>query len=55
QAEAEIRNQGVSADQDSTDIDSAGGVSAGSTSAGSDPAGGILLIVFHLLVVMNLL
>ncbi|GJV90752.1 putative ribonuclease H-like domain-containing protein [Tanacetum coccineum] len=35
QAEAEIRNQGVSADRDP-----AGGVSAGSASAGSDPAGG---------------
>ncbi|GJT97024.1 putative ribonuclease H-like domain-containing protein [Tanacetum coccineum] len=41
QAEAEIRNQGVSADRDSAGIDSAGGVSAGSTSPGSDPAGGI--------------
>ncbi|GJX05726.1 putative ribonuclease H-like domain-containing protein [Tanacetum coccineum] len=40
QAEAEIRNQGVSADRDPAGIDSAGGVSAGSTSAGSDPAGG---------------
>ncbi|GKC05418.1 hypothetical protein Tco_0997028 [Tanacetum coccineum] len=39
QAEAEIRNQGVSADRDPVGIDSAGGVSAGSTSAGSDPAG----------------
>ncbi|GKB50099.1 putative ribonuclease H-like domain-containing protein [Tanacetum coccineum] len=39
QAEAEIRNQGVSADRDSAGIGSAGGVSAGSTSAGSDPAG----------------
>ncbi|GKG47585.1 hypothetical protein Tco_0507070, partial [Tanacetum coccineum] len=54
QAEAEIRNQGVSADRDpagidsasgvSADrdpagIDSASGVSAGSTFAGSDPAG----------------
>ncbi|GJT18657.1 hypothetical protein Tco_0877363 [Tanacetum coccineum] len=38
-AEAEIRNQGVSADRDSAGIGSAGGVSAGSTSAGSDPAG----------------
>ncbi|GJR97601.1 putative ribonuclease H-like domain-containing protein [Tanacetum coccineum] len=38
QAEAEIRNQGVSADRDPAGIDSAGGVSAGSTSAGSDPA-----------------
>ncbi|GJY36751.1 putative ribonuclease H-like domain-containing protein, partial [Tanacetum coccineum] len=41
QAEAEIRNQGVSADRDSAGIGSAGGVSAGSTSAGSDPAGSI--------------
>ncbi|GJW52049.1 putative reverse transcriptase domain-containing protein [Tanacetum coccineum] len=40
QAEAEIRNQGVSTDRDPAGIDSAGGVSAGSTSAGSDPAGG---------------
>ncbi|GKC37384.1 hypothetical protein Tco_1049768, partial [Tanacetum coccineum] len=40
QAEAEIRNQGVSADRDPAGIDFAGGVSAGSTSAGSDPAGG---------------
>ncbi|GJY58877.1 hypothetical protein Tco_0458769 [Tanacetum coccineum] len=40
QAEAEIRNQGVSADRDPAGIGSAGGVSAGSTSAGSDPAGG---------------
>ncbi|GKE81596.1 hypothetical protein Tco_1551596, partial [Tanacetum coccineum] len=40
QAEAEIRNQGVSADGDPADIGSAGGVSAGSTSAGSDPVGG---------------
>ncbi|GJW68843.1 putative ribonuclease H-like domain-containing protein [Tanacetum coccineum] len=40
QAEAEIQNQGVSADRDPAGIDSAGGVSAGSTSAGSDPAGG---------------
>ncbi|GJX81220.1 putative ribonuclease H-like domain-containing protein [Tanacetum coccineum] len=39
QAEAEIRNQGVSADRDPAGIDSAGGVSAGSTFAGSDPAG----------------
>ncbi|GJU98793.1 putative ribonuclease H-like domain-containing protein, partial [Tanacetum coccineum] len=39
QAEAEIRNQGVSADWDPAGIDSAGGVSAGRTSAGSDPAG----------------
>ncbi|GJX88083.1 putative ribonuclease H-like domain-containing protein, partial [Tanacetum coccineum] len=39
QAEAEIRNQGVSADRDSAGFGSAGGVSAGSTSAGSDPAG----------------
>ncbi|GJR56048.1 hypothetical protein Tco_1406569 [Tanacetum coccineum] len=40
QAEAEIRNQGVSADRDPAGIDSAGGVSAGSTSAGSlQPAG----------------
>ncbi|GJR32524.1 putative ribonuclease H-like domain-containing protein [Tanacetum coccineum] len=39
QAEAEIRNQGVSADRDPAGIGSAGGVSAGSTSAGSDPAG----------------
>ncbi|GJZ19618.1 ribonuclease H-like domain-containing protein, partial [Tanacetum coccineum] len=39
-AEAEIRNQGVSADGDPAGIGSAGGVSAGSTSAGSDPAGG---------------
>ncbi|GKF45248.1 hypothetical protein Tco_0131800, partial [Tanacetum coccineum] len=37
QVEAEIRNQGVSADRDP-----AGGVSASSTSAGSDPAGGNL-------------
>ncbi|GJV94672.1 putative ribonuclease H-like domain-containing protein [Tanacetum coccineum] len=40
QAEAEIRNQGVSTDRDPAGIDSAGGVSAGSTSAGSDPADG---------------
>ncbi|GJU39805.1 putative ribonuclease H-like domain-containing protein [Tanacetum coccineum] len=40
QAEAEIRNQGVSADRDPAGIDSAGGVSAGSASAGSDSAGG---------------
>ncbi|GJS56293.1 putative ribonuclease H-like domain-containing protein [Tanacetum coccineum] len=40
QAEAEIRNQGVSTDRDPAGIDSAGGVSAGSTSAGSDPANG---------------
>ncbi|GKG38627.1 hypothetical protein Tco_0460339, partial [Tanacetum coccineum] len=45
QAEAEIRNQGVSADRDFAGIDSAGGVSAGSTFAGStfagsNPAGG---------------
>ncbi|GJT60937.1 putative ribonuclease H-like domain-containing protein [Tanacetum coccineum] len=50
QAEAEIRNQGVSAVRDPAGIDSAvrdpagidsaGGVSAGSPSAGSDPAGG---------------
>ncbi|GJR07086.1 putative ribonuclease H-like domain-containing protein [Tanacetum coccineum] len=40
QAEAEIRNQGVSADGDPAGIGSAGGVSAGSTSAGSDSAGG---------------
>ncbi|GJT40430.1 putative ribonuclease H-like domain-containing protein [Tanacetum coccineum] len=50
QAEAEIRNQGVSAVRDpagidsavrdTAAIDSAGGVSAGSPSAGSDPAGG---------------
>ncbi|GKG55297.1 hypothetical protein Tco_0571937, partial [Tanacetum coccineum] len=39
QAEAEIRNRGVSADRDPAVIGSAGGVSAGSTSAGSDPAG----------------
>ncbi|GJW87918.1 hypothetical protein Tco_0163258 [Tanacetum coccineum] len=39
QAEAEIRNHGVSADRDPAGIDSAGGVSAGSTSAGNDPAG----------------
>ncbi|GJU66833.1 hypothetical protein Tco_1253092 [Tanacetum coccineum] len=39
QAEAEIRNRGVSADRDPAGIGSAGGVSAGSTSAGSDPAG----------------
>ncbi|GJU00778.1 putative ribonuclease H-like domain-containing protein [Tanacetum coccineum] len=41
QAEAEIRNQGVSADRDPAGIDSAGGVSAGSTSAGIDSAGGV--------------
>ncbi|GJS02856.1 hypothetical protein Tco_0319364 [Tanacetum coccineum] len=40
QAEAEIRNQGVSTDRDPAGIVSAGGVSAGSTSAGSDPADG---------------
>ncbi|GJV73461.1 putative ribonuclease H-like domain-containing protein [Tanacetum coccineum] len=40
QAEAKIRNQGVSADRDPASIDSADGVSASSTSAGSDPAGG---------------
>ncbi|GKF96427.1 hypothetical protein Tco_0289162, partial [Tanacetum coccineum] len=40
QAEAEIRNHGVSADRDPAGIDSAGGVSAGIISAGSDPAGG---------------
>ncbi|GKC88275.1 hypothetical protein Tco_1148924, partial [Tanacetum coccineum] len=40
QAEAEIRNHGVSADRNPAGIDSAGGVSAGSTSAGSDPADG---------------
>ncbi|GJS98502.1 putative ribonuclease H-like domain-containing protein [Tanacetum coccineum] len=40
QAEAEIRNQGVSAVRDPAGIDSADGVSAGSPSAGSDPAGG---------------
>ncbi|GJY69720.1 putative ribonuclease H-like domain-containing protein [Tanacetum coccineum] len=40
QAEAEVRNQHVSANRDPAGIDSAGGVSAGSTSAGSDPAGG---------------
>ncbi|GJV73995.1 ribonuclease H-like domain-containing protein [Tanacetum coccineum] len=40
QAEAEIRNQGVSADRDPAGIDSAGGVSASSASAGSDSAGG---------------
>ncbi|GJT14072.1 putative ribonuclease H-like domain-containing protein [Tanacetum coccineum] len=40
QAEAVIRNQGVTADRDPAGIDSTGGVSAGSTSAGSDPAGG---------------
>ncbi|GJV53230.1 putative ribonuclease H-like domain-containing protein [Tanacetum coccineum] len=39
QAEAEIRNQGVSAVRDPAGIDSADGVSAGSPSAGSDPAG----------------
>ncbi|GJR13907.1 putative ribonuclease H-like domain-containing protein [Tanacetum coccineum] len=37
QAEAEIRNQGVSADRDPAGIDSAGGVSAGKPSAGSVP------------------
>ncbi|GJU25642.1 putative ribonuclease H-like domain-containing protein [Tanacetum coccineum] len=40
QAEAEIRNQGVSADRDPAGIDSAGGVSAGKTSAGSIPIAG---------------
>ncbi|GKG20287.1 hypothetical protein Tco_0380088, partial [Tanacetum coccineum] len=40
QAEAKIRNQGVSADRDPASIDSADGVSASSTSTGSDPAGG---------------
>ncbi|GJT70587.1 ribonuclease H-like domain-containing protein [Tanacetum coccineum] len=40
QAEAEIRNQGVSADRDPAGIDSAGGVSAGKTSAGSVPTAG---------------
>ncbi|GJT71820.1 putative ribonuclease H-like domain-containing protein [Tanacetum coccineum] len=40
QAEAEIRNQGVSADRDPAGIGSAGGVSDCSTSTGSDPAGG---------------
>ncbi|GKG31810.1 hypothetical protein Tco_0426760, partial [Tanacetum coccineum] len=40
QAEAEIRNQGVSADRDPTGIDSAGGVSAGSDPTGHfQPAG----------------
>ncbi|GKE79751.1 hypothetical protein Tco_1549751, partial [Tanacetum coccineum] len=39
QAEAEIRNPGVSADRDPAGIDSASGVSAGSTSAGDVPAG----------------
>ncbi|GJV45393.1 putative ribonuclease H-like domain-containing protein, partial [Tanacetum coccineum] len=39
QAEAEIRNQSVSADRDPAGIGSAGGVSAGSTSVGRDPAG----------------
>ncbi|GKE54045.1 hypothetical protein Tco_1489201, partial [Tanacetum coccineum] len=39
QAEAEIRNQGVSADRDPAGIVSASGVSAGSTSAGIDSAG----------------
>ncbi|GJT74766.1 putative ribonuclease H-like domain-containing protein, partial [Tanacetum coccineum] len=39
QAEAEIRNQGVSADRDPAGIDSAGGVSAGSDPAGGNPAG----------------
>ncbi|GKA59662.1 hypothetical protein Tco_0758975 [Tanacetum coccineum] len=39
QAEAEIRNHGVSANRDPAGIDSAGGVSAGRTSAGNDPAG----------------
>ncbi|GJS16659.1 ribonuclease H-like domain-containing protein [Tanacetum coccineum] len=38
QAEAEIRNQGVSADRDSAGIGSTGGVSAGSTSVVGDPA-----------------
>ncbi|GJT41380.1 hypothetical protein Tco_0941245 [Tanacetum coccineum] len=38
QAEAEIRNQGVSADRDPAGIDSAGGVSAGSDPAGGNPA-----------------
>ncbi|GKC59204.1 putative ribonuclease H-like domain-containing protein, partial [Tanacetum coccineum] len=41
QVEAEIRNQGVSADRDPAGIDSTSGVSAGSTSASSDPAGGV--------------
>ncbi|GKA46792.1 hypothetical protein Tco_0739675 [Tanacetum coccineum] len=39
QAEAEIRNQGVSADRDPAGIDSADSVSAGSDSAGGNPAG----------------
>ncbi|GJV60947.1 putative ribonuclease H-like domain-containing protein [Tanacetum coccineum] len=39
QAEAEIRNQGVSADRDPAGIDSADSVSAVSDSAGSNPAG----------------
>ncbi|GJW92619.1 putative ribonuclease H-like domain-containing protein [Tanacetum coccineum] len=47
QAEAEIRNQGVSADRDPAGIDTAGSVSAGSTSAGSDPVGGNPAGSFH--------
>ncbi|GJU14724.1 putative ribonuclease H-like domain-containing protein [Tanacetum coccineum] len=39
QAEAEIRNQGVSADRDPAGIDSADSVSAVSDSAGGNPAG----------------
>ncbi|GJY05544.1 putative ribonuclease H-like domain-containing protein, partial [Tanacetum coccineum] len=39
QAEAEIRNQGVSAARDPAGIDSADSVSAGSDSAGGNPAG----------------
>ncbi|GJY63961.1 putative ribonuclease H-like domain-containing protein [Tanacetum coccineum] len=39
-AEAEIQNQGVSADRDPADIDSAGGVSAGRISSSSVPDGG---------------
>ncbi|GKE01483.1 putative ribonuclease H-like domain-containing protein, partial [Tanacetum coccineum] len=42
QAEAEIRNQGVSADRDPAGIDSADSVSAGSDSAGGNPAGSFL-------------
>ncbi|GKG50412.1 hypothetical protein Tco_0521512, partial [Tanacetum coccineum] len=40
QAEAEIRNQGVSAVKEPVGIVSADGVSTGSPSADSDPAGG---------------
>ncbi|GKF62953.1 putative ribonuclease H-like domain-containing protein, partial [Tanacetum coccineum] len=39
QAEAEIRNQGVSADRDPAGIDSAGGVSAGNPAGTFQPAG----------------